>query len=286
MLRASLAQFPEQLSTGNISRLNPLGDTYATFYFTDTNGNNFWDGDCSGGFPGTCTGEPIEIAFLPPGLDSTSVNNQTDPGLDPSITQEFLIGVEHALLPEFVVGLNFTLRNTSDVLEGRTLIDTGSGPRTATAADYGLDGFVTGSLPDGSSFNEPYYALSCGRGCRTGGSRLINGDREIDYEGFNLTWIKRLSNQWMLRGYFNVGEAEWDVPQSYRANTDPTNFEGGADDDGGLFAIQAAGSGAKQDVFIQSSWQYNINGMYQVAPDRPWGFNVAANIFGREGTPL
>jgi hypothetical protein len=26
--------------------------------------------------------------------------------------------------------------------------------------------------------------------------------------------------------------------------------------------------------------------MYQVAPDRPWGFNVATNIFGREGTPL
>jgi hypothetical protein len=26
--------------------------------------------------------------------------------------------------------------------------------------------------------------------------------------------------------------------------------------------------------------------MYQVAPDRPWGFNVAANLFGREGTPL
>ena len=26
--------------------------------------------------------------------------------------------------------------------------------------------------------------------------------------------------------------------------------------------------------------------MYQVAPDRPWGFNVAANLFGREGYPL
>ena len=26
--------------------------------------------------------------------------------------------------------------------------------------------------------------------------------------------------------------------------------------------------------------------MYQIAPDRPWGFNVAANLFGREGTPL
>ncbi len=26
--------------------------------------------------------------------------------------------------------------------------------------------------------------------------------------------------------------------------------------------------------------------MYQIAPDKPWGFNVAANLTGREGTPL
>ena len=26
--------------------------------------------------------------------------------------------------------------------------------------------------------------------------------------------------------------------------------------------------------------------MYQIAPDRPWGFNVAANIYGREGYPF
>ena len=25
--------------------------------------------------------------------------------------------------------------------------------------------------------------------------------------------------------------------------------------------------------------------MYQVAPDRPWGFNVAGNLGGRQGTP-
>ncbi|HSS51376.1 MAG TPA: hypothetical protein VLX28_20735, partial [Thermoanaerobaculia bacterium] len=30
---------------------------------------------------------------------------------------------------------------------------------------------------------------------------------------------------------------------------------------------------------------YSLNGMYQIAPDRPWGFNVAANLTGREGYP-
>jgi hypothetical protein len=26
--------------------------------------------------------------------------------------------------------------------------------------------------------------------------------------------------------------------------------------------------------------------MYQVAPDRPWGFNLAGNLTGRQGYPI
>ncbi|MGB5817064.1 MAG: hypothetical protein WBG93_18580, partial [Thermoanaerobaculia bacterium] len=37
--------------------------------------------------------------------------------------------------------------------------------------------------------------------------------------------------------------------------------------------------------WLQSDWQWNVNGMYQVAPDRGWGFNVAANLTGRQGYP-
>ena len=42
----------------------------------------------------------------------------------------------------------------------------------------------------------------------------------------------------------------------------------------------------KDDVWMQASWAYNVNGMYQFAPDRAYGFNVAANIYGREGYPI
>ena len=37
---------------------------------------------------------------------------------------------------------------------------------------------------------------------------------------------------------------------------------------------------------LHSHWSFNVNGLYQIAPNRPWGFNVAANIFGREGYPI
>jgi hypothetical protein len=108
----------------------------------------------------------------------------------------------------------------------------------------------------------------------------------VQYQGAALTATKRLSNRWMARGYINYGEAEWDVPGSFSQFDDPTRSSSGGDVDGRLFVIQSAASGPFTDVLIQSTWSANVNGMYQVAPDRPWGFNVAGNLFTREGYPL
>ena len=38
-------------------------------------------------------------------------------------------------------------------------------------------------------------------------------------------------------------------------------------------------------MLINSRWSFNVNGLYQVAPDRVWGFDVAASVSGREGFP-
>ncbi len=46
------------------------------------------------------------------------------------------------------------------------------------------------------------------------------------------------------------------------------------------------GSGSKGGVYMNSDWSYSVNGMYQIAPDRPWGFNVAGNLTGRQGYPI
>ncbi len=56
----------------------------------------------------------------------------------------------------------------------------------------------------------------------------------------------------------------------------------------GTEVLQASGtaSGPKGNVFINSKWSYSLNGMYQIAPERPWAFNLAANLTGRQGYPL
>jgi hypothetical protein len=102
-----------------------------------------------------------------------------------------------------------------------------------------------------------------------------------------LTFQKRLSNRWMARG--NVSFSDWtqNVGTNGCAAIDPTNqrvTNGGYTSscaDGEIVAPRSTGSGQKGNVFLNSTWAFNIGGMYQL----PWNFNIAANFFGREGYP-
>jgi hypothetical protein len=298
LLRASFSRFAEQLQTGDIARLNPLGYSYVSYVFDDADSDGFFD-----------VGEAFDIlgtgGFDPDNPFALETPSETDPNLDPELTDEAVFGVEHAFLPEFVVGLDVTWRNTQDLLETQPfIIDDNAGgiKRVVNRSDYqpgfDLDGDGIGDtsvlcsdganrphLPDGTPWCADFFAF--GPGIRNaGGSFLTNGDREREYLGASITATKRLSNRWMARGYVNYGEAEWSVPDSYFDHQDPTISSTGGDVDGRLFVVQSAASGPFTDVLIQSTWSANLNGMYQVMPDRPWGFNIAGNLFAREGYPL
>ncbi|MEZ5330530.1 MAG: hypothetical protein R2991_00435 [Thermoanaerobaculia bacterium] len=243
-------------------------------------------------------GEPTSLApACPDPNNPTSLSSPNRVASDYSapVTTEAIVGVEHSFLPEFVVGATYTYRLTEDITsQERRMLELADGTvRPSVAGDFVSGGNVTATLPDGTPVSEPFYVIGCvvdGSCSLTGGTLLENTDREIEYGGVSVNFIKRLSNRWMLRGYVNWGESEFNVGSGYVATYDPTNVSPTAaeqgDTDGELFAVQSGGSGNKGDIFLQSTWSYNVNGMYQVAPDRPWGFNVAANIFGREGTPL
>ncbi len=300
LLRASFAQFADQLETSDITHSNPTGDSYMYFSFDPATTNS-----------GAWTGEPLTFLDAS-GIDrlnptALSSPNMHDPGLDAPITSELLLGIEHAVVPEFVIGATVTARKVEDIMDQRFFVrDAAGNVRTERASDYiledsanipeafrGGNGNIVGSLPDGTPFSVQAFQLAPGLS-RTGGSLLTNGDRERDYLGATFNFTKRLANRWMARGYFNYGQTEWDVPGSYQANSDP-NREGyvvndtsrgvGADVDGELYLVRSSGSG-KGERFLQSSWSANLNGMYQIAPSQPWGFNVSANLTAREGYPV
>lgn len=287
LLRASFSQFVEQLQSGDVSRTNPVGESYAVF--RHTTGEPWQPGD------------PVEF-LRPIGFDPTDPTalispNVTDPNYDPELTSEIVLGAEHSVLPEFVVGVSLIARETEDIQENRPFVRQPDGTvRVLTADDYVPDEVLRGTLPNGQPYDVQTFAIDPSLEL-TGGSFRTNGDRQVDYRGVALTLTKRLANRWMARGNLQWGEGEWDIGPEFRrfADPNPAGDVGGADPfapltgsdiDGGLVAIQSAGSGAFADTVIQSTWSFNVNGLYQIAPDRPWGFDIAANLYGREGYVL
>ena len=278
LLRASFSQFPEALGKTEIAHLNPMlpggFGSYAYFLFFDFDNDNQWNG-----------AEPYAFLF---GVGYDLQNPTTtwatvDPGYDPELTSELVVGVEHSFLPELVAGLSFTRREVDDVKESREYVRprgaAGQGV-TATADDYVLDGPTSAELPDGSQSEVPVYALDPSLEF-SGFTHLMNGSRSREYDGLSLTVNKRLANQWSLRGYLHWGETEWSVPADYTDNSDPTDARSTADNDGGTYHI----GGASRSV-LEGRWQWSLAGIYQVAPTAPWGFNLAANLYGREGSGL
>ncbi len=287
LIRASLAQFADALGSRYIDRTNPAGNVYAYFALP------YVDGPYTG--DGSELDDPARVDFAngfdPADPSSLDDPDRTDPGFDPPLTTELVIGVEHAVLPEFVVGLTLTARNVDKIEELRPIIRNSDGTeRTVTAEDYVLDGSLSGTIDDPNaggparSYDVPVYALREDFQF-TGGELLLNGARERDYLGAALTFTKRLANRWMIRGYLNYGSAEWKVPAEYLAQNDPNRDQDGGDRDGSLFATRS-GAGGRGERFLQSTWTSNVTGLYQIAPDRPWGFNLSGALTAREGYPI
>jgi hypothetical protein len=287
LLRASYSRFAEQLGGPTASYPNPgYPASYVYWFYDDKNGNGNADaGELvpDGFFYNNVSYNPAEPGKL---VQSFA----TDPGLDAPISDELVLGVEHALRPEFVVGATLTWRTESDLFEDERLVfdgdafdpaNLGSIGRVHRASDYVVQRTLTGTLPDGSTYSVPVYTLRDGVTTR-GGTLRTNGDREREYLGVSLTANKRLSNNWMLRGNLTWNDWTWKVPTSELDGDLTTPFGGGFDGDR-VLVCSGAGSGAKAGVCISSSWSYSLSGMYQIAPDRPWGFNVAASLNGREG---
>ncbi len=282
LLSAACSVFTDQMSPIVASWLNPLASqSYAYLEL-----------------PGRTEG----LRFFSPNVDPRSgrllQSNAVDPSLRSPRTLEVLLGIEHAIRPEFVMGLKLTYRKLTSLLEQDLLVFEGDDPYCAACfgavgrphrrSDYESRN-VAVTLPDGQPATRTYYQLRPGLSTRLG-TRLRNGDREQEYRGASLTLHRRLANHWMLRGNFTWSDWEWSrVPD--HALEDPTlTFPGRIPRRGpreGDPVIQGPEDpDFEESAYLQSTWSYNLGGLYQVAPDRPWGFNVAFNLNGRQGSPI
>jgi hypothetical protein len=79
----------------------------------------------------------------------------------------------------------------------------------------------------------------------------------------------------------NATEHFDDTAGIYDTNGNPTPTVTEPLKNGGQFAPQSGGSGSGT-IYINAKWQFNANAMYQA----PWGIEVSANVFGRQGYPF
>ena len=189
--------------------------------------------------------------------------------------------------------MNYTYRKYKDFLDVNVpLLNSGTGVRPATAADFvpavaanRPGGVVSGTLRDGTPFSSTLYRLAPGL-VYSGGRQLRNNSGyDQNYNGVDINFQKRLSNHWMVRGNFGWQDWKQSVDAGGCMGVDPSNQRlanfSASCRDSEIVAPRSAGSGNKGNIFLNSAWQFNIGGLYQL----PYGFNVGANVYGREGYP-
>ncbi len=246
---------------------------------------------------------------------STAPTDFISTDLEAPIVDEYLLGYEIEIARDFTLGVNATVRERDQELwapwidyttisggpsafvHGTSTSGIGIIPSSAYTA---LGSMATGTVGcfsstgpcnlDGVGFSSSTQTYYIGDAAIMGGltdaaRRSILQNRpgySEDFESVELTATKRLSNRWMLRAF--VSFQDWTKNIAANAIQNPTNNVGDTTLDGSdVIAGGATSSGAFGDVFIgTSSWQYNINGMYEL----PKNFRISANLNGREGYAL
>jgi hypothetical protein len=286
LVRAAYNRYVDQMGS-NASGATVTQPYYRWLYFytLDANGNDVID-------PGEILFEYGLVAwggFDPANPSAITSTVRVDSGVKAPSTDEFIIGLEHELAPEFVVGLNYTRRNFDNFIWQRAEKTRGAGD-WYSADDYVVDQVVTGTLPNGESWSQTLWTLREGVPRPTFFALTNRPGYKQTYDGIELSLIKRMSNRWMMRA--NASFMDWEQrvkPEGYPLG-DPTEIVGWASGSTGCTTcngdiVQASGgiSGAKGGIFINSSWSYQLTGVYQIPFIET---NLGVNLQGREGYPI
>jgi hypothetical protein len=272
LLRASYARFSNQLGL-EVRSVNAFpGAAQLGYYWTDTNANGRVEPgeiDISGGVKGSENVNPYDRGSAVP-------TNQISPSLEPPTTNEFIVGIEHQILPEVSASVAYTYRSLNNPLFS-PIIGT-------TRASYQYIGNAAGTAVAGDgfalSFSEPYYGLvDCPAPCA--GTVLQNRpDTRQTYSGVELQLIKNLSHGWMARVSFAYND--WQQHIGPGAIVDPNNETPGTNASGPFVDGGSPGNGNGGSSIVNATWQFNVGGMVEL----PLGIQAGLNLFGRQGFPI
>ena len=278
MARASFSRFAAQLPSTVVGYVNPSSTAGSvTFRWVDANGDHFAQAEEVNlsqqvGSPGG--------GFNPAIPAAVTSSNQIDADLRAPMTESFVAALDRELMSNLAVGVSYTRARTSQLfgnLAGNVTRRVG-----LSFDDYTAGPTLTGTLPDGTSYSVPTFVPSAANVTAGGGGFVLANipGYTVDYDGLEVTLVKRLAQRWMGRLGFSINNSRehFDTPSGlYNTNGNPTRTVNEPLIDGGQHAPQAS-----VGTYLNAKWQFSANGMYQA----PYGLEVAASTFGRQGYPF
>jgi hypothetical protein len=285
VLRASYANYAEQLSFGQVADENPIQYGYLAYEWNDRNNDRFVQPNevNLGNFLYNFNIDPDK-----PGAVESSAN-RIDRDLKPKRDHEVVVGIDRELGANFAVGAAYTWRRTVD-WQYRPRIG-GVCPADATRAncriilptDYTLNAPGSGNGYTGFTASPDSALVTAG-----GGGRLRTNAEgyHTNFSGLELTLTKRLSNRWMSRMAlsWNDWTESWDgTPYGVHTTASSGKIaptEADALVQGGQVAFLSGGSG-KASFYTSVKWQFYGNAMVQL----PWGVDFSGGLFGKQGGP-
>jgi len=278
LAKASYARFADQLGIDYVfhDNANALAGIY--YYWNDANHDHVITRDEID----FADGEVGHYGFDPNNPTSVTSPNTFSPNLKAGVTDEFIAGLDYEILPDLVAGVAYTHRKYTGV--GVTY------PIGVSRSDFVFVKNLTGTLFDGTRFTAPLYGWGPGiAGAPPPGGSI--GENRPDFyttwSGIELTWQKRLSNKWMMRGSFTWADSRQTAGPGGCVN--PNNslsgeFGTSCPLNGSDIMVFPSGTGVgtRGNVFVGGRWAFNVSGLYEL----PLGFKIGANVYGREGYPF
>ena len=278
MARASYSRFAAQLPSTVVGYVNPSSTAGSvTFRWVDGNGDHFAQAEEVNlsqqvGSPGG--------GFNPANPAAVTSSNQIDRDLRAPITESFVAGLDRELMSNLAVGVSYTRARTSRLfgnLAGNVTRRVG-----LSVEDYTAGPTLTGTLPDGTSYSVPTFVPSAAKVTAGGGGFVLANipGYSVEYDGLEVTLVKRLAQRWMGRLGFSLNDSRehFDSPAGlYDTNGNPTRTVNEPLIEGGQHAPQTS-----VGTYLNAKWQFSANGMYQA----PCGIELAASVFGRQGYPF
>jgi hypothetical protein len=271
VVRGGYNRYMDQLGSSDAGSSNPFYRVQMLYYYwEDLNGDKTVQRNEIDFDSGLYSYKNID----PDHPDAGYSPGRLDYNQKPTRTDELNLGIEREIGNAFGVSINYTHRKRTNFVWDQYEKTRGAGD-FYTKDDYVLASTTIGTLPDGSSYNVPYYTLKPGVPVPTFYVTRNRPDYSQTYNGVELAATKRLTSKWMLRG--NVTVMSWKQhvgPNGYVEPTPQVSGDSCTSCDGDVVASSGGIAG-----YINSRWAYSVNSMYNL----PMGFTVAAAAVGREG---